>query len=290
MEKIGIDRQGKDGNTKHPCPKQPNRLTNWFMTWNNYPLDAVRQIEDKMKPLCTGYTFQEETGESGTPHLQGVFMLKKAMRYTEFKLPNTIHWEKTRNSEAAENYCKKDDTRTDKVYTYPAPIKTLTELYIWQVQAKALLLKEPNDRTIYWFYDQKGKIGKSQFVKYMVLTHDAIFVNSGEEKNIYNIIFKSDMEKCTMVLIDIPRAQGARVCYTAIEAIKNGLICNTKYETGFKAFNSPHVAIFSNSLPDPYEVTLDRWNIYEIFDYDHMDNITERCLLNCRKHPNINVF
>lgn len=283
MKKIGTDRQGKIGNTEQSSPKQCNRLKTWFMTWNNYPLDGVRLIESTMRPLCESYVFQEEKGESGTPHLQGNFTLKKPMRYTEFKLPNTIHWEKTRNTDKANEYCSKDNTREGKTYKYPEEIKTITSLYVWQVQAKCMLLEEPDDRRIYWFYDKQGKIGKSQFVKFMVLKHDAIFVNSGAEKDIHNIIFKSDMDTCKMILIDIPRAQGNTVNYTAIEAIKNGLICNTKYETGFKAFNSPHVAIFSNSLPDVYEVTLDRWKIYEILDYDHMNDITYKCTLPCNR-------
>ena len=39
------------------------------------------------------YAFQEETGEQGTPHLQGIISLKKKMRDTEFNLPSKIHWE-----------------------------------------------------------------------------------------------------------------------------------------------------------------------------------------------------
>jgi hypothetical protein len=55
-----------------------------------------------------------------------------------------------------------------------------------------------------------------------------------------------------------------KVSYSSIECIKNGMITNTKYETGFKVFNPPHVVVFSNFPPDEEKLSADRWNIKEI--------------------------
>jgi len=46
-----------------------------------------------------------------------------------------------------------------------------------------------------------------------------------------------------------------------LESIKNGLIVNTKYETGSKLFNSPHIIVFSNMSPDVSAMSMDRWKI-----------------------------
>ena len=39
------------------------------------------------------------------------------------------------------------------------------------------------------------------------------------------------------------------------------MICNTKYETGMKLFNSPHLIVFSNFYPDTDKLSADRWKI-----------------------------
>lgn len=69
------------------------------------------------------------------------------------------------------------------------------------------------------------------------------------------------MDECECVIFDIPRNQGNNVSYSAIESIKNGLICNTKYETGTKVFNSPKIMVFSNMAPDLESLSEDRWKI-----------------------------
>lgn len=76
-----------------------------------------------------------------------------------------------------------------------------------------------------------------------------------------NIIFNADMDNCNCVMIDIPRINKDCISYASLESIKNGLICNTKYETGSKVFNSPHLIIFANSPPNECKLSKDRWKI-----------------------------
>ena len=68
----------------------------------------------------------------------------------------------------------------------------------------------------------------------------------------------------SVIVIDVPRDNGNTVSYKAIEQIKNGMICNTKYETGMKLFNSPHIIIFANMPPEEHKLSADRWKIFEI--------------------------
>ena len=45
------------------------------------------------------------------------------------------------------------------------------------------------------------------------------------------------------------------------------MICNTKYETGVKIFNSPHIICFANFPPDNLEqLSADRWIITNLRD------------------------
>jgi len=68
--------------------------------------------------LGGNYVFQEETGEKGTKHLQGIFMFKNAVSFKKLKsnIP-TAHIEVCRNQKASIRYCSKKETRTGEIYT-----------------------------------------------------------------------------------------------------------------------------------------------------------------------------
>lgn len=67
-----------------------------------------------------------------------------------------------------------------------------------------------------------------------------------------------------IIILDVPRANGNNISYKSLEEIKNGIICNTKYETGSKLINPPHIVVFSNSEPDIDQFSNDRWEIFQI--------------------------
>jgi len=100
--------KGKSGNTRQISPSK-----HWVFTLNNHTLENINEILE-----CSSikrYSFQEETGENGTPHLQGYleFVTKKRPK-SIFKNFNA-HWEKCRNIKLAIAYTQKDDTRTGKM-------------------------------------------------------------------------------------------------------------------------------------------------------------------------------
>lgn len=86
------------GNTNsEQLKKKDNQCVHWCFTFNNYPKTAPSELENILKKECIKYVFQEETGEEGTPHLQGYIHLKKKKRLSELKkINNKIHWEPTR--------------------------------------------------------------------------------------------------------------------------------------------------------------------------------------------------
>ena len=133
----------------------------------------------------------------------------------------------------------------------------------WMIDLEEIIkVKCENIRVINWFYDTKGGAGKSVFAKYLCLYYNAIYLSRGNYKDLINLIYKSD--NVNIVILDLPRNNGNRVSYDALEAIKNGIICNVKYETGMKVFDSPHIIVFSNERPDLTCLSKDRWNIKNI--------------------------
>jgi len=269
----GLDVSG--GNTKTPEPvvetvvKRQSGRIKWFFTHNNYSDEDISSLNLFLDRYAKQWCWQEEVGEQGTPHLQGCFWLKKAMRFQEFGLSDKIHWENIKGKdEDAIKYCSKEESKKPNTTVrnfgckIPKEIRVITKLYPWQQEIADMCSEEADDRTINWFWEDEGNCGKSAFTKYMVVKKGACFVNGGAEKDIMNLIFNTDMDSCEVVIFDIPRAKLGHVSYSSLENIKNGLVCNTKYETGFKAFNPPHVCVFANAPPDDEEkLSKDRWNI-----------------------------
>ncbi len=81
---------------------------NFCFTCNNY---TKKDIEDHLALKHSYIIIGKETGQEGTPHLQGYVELKKQMRFKAIKklLPKT-HFEKRKGTaQQAADYCKKDD-------------------------------------------------------------------------------------------------------------------------------------------------------------------------------------
>lgn len=257
---------------KSPAKKvRPLQLVNWFFTFNNYENKDVETLERVFKEICKEYIFQEEIGENGTRHLQGSIKLKKPMRWSEFGLPDKIHWQRTKNIENADAYCCKEETRAGKIFTNikhlkeTVKIKTIEKLKPWQENIEKFLLEnEPDGRTLHWYWDSKGGKGKSSFCKYLYVKHKFITIQGGKLSDIMNIIFNLDMDETQAIIIDLPRNSGNKISYKAVECILNGMITNTKFETGIKYFNPPHVVVFANSEPDTSKLSNDRWIIKEL--------------------------
>lgn len=251
-----------------------NQCKSWFFTFNNYEEKDIQILINKFsEPFCESYVFEKEVGKSGTPHLQGVIFLKEKMRWSEFKLSNKISWFKTKNNENAIKYCQKEHYENgSEIWSKGIKIKKRLKLIEpnrpYQKLILDILSKEPNDRTMYWFHEPDGGVGKSQFVKYLVSKFKAIFIDEGKKADIMNTVLSyyklgNDMER---FIFDVPRQNMNKISWKSIESIKNGLIYSPKYEGGVCVFNSPHIIIFSNFPPDVDEFTLsaDRIKCYRI--------------------------
>lgn len=256
-------------NTKSNDKKnRVNSSKHWCFTFNNYKSEDIDTIIKCCVNGVINYIFQEETGKNGTKHLQGYLEFPSRVRpMSIFSMFKGIHWEKSKGSKQ-ENivYCSKEDTRTGKIYTnikLPKPIKTITNLYPWQLSLKNILLDEPNERTIYWIHEKVGNTGKSAFSKYMCYHHDAIILSGKASDMKYGIMSFHEKKGYApeIIIIDVPRTANDYLSYTGIEEVKNGCFFSSKYESGQFIMNCPHLVIFSNQEPDYESISNDRWRI-----------------------------
>ena len=258
-EIVPIDPLG--GNTKTPSKKQISPSIRWCFTLNNHTSSESSKIIEILKIKSKLYIIGDEIGDSGTPHLQGYVEFNGKVRPMGLFQNNRIHWEKSKgDKESNIKYCSKDKILSSK--GLPKPIKILQNLYPWQKAIESICLEEPDDRTVHWYYDTKGNIGKSQFIKYMIVKYKALYCAGGAYSDLMNLVFNQNMDETSIVLFNIVRANKGKISYAALESIKDGMVCNTKYETGVKVFNSPHVICFANFPPESAEkLSTDRWKI-----------------------------
>lgn len=254
-----------EGNTIVLPKKQISPAIRWCFTLNNYEICDISSIVPVFDSNCKFGLFGKEVGESGTPHLQGYCEFNKKIRPSSLGLSTKIHWEKCKGNRASNvEYCSKD---CDVVWSkgLPKPIKVIENLYSWQKAILDIYKEDVDDRKIHWYWSERGNIGKSAFIKYMIVKHKILFCSGGKYTDIMNLVFNQNMDECNCVMFDIPRANRGYISYASLESIKNGMVCNTKYETGVKVFNSPHIFIFANFRPDDMEqLSADRWVITEL--------------------------
>jgi hypothetical protein len=260
-------------------PKRDAPAKNWCFTFNNYSEDDYNKLLSSDTFNINGsngskYIIGKEIGESGTPHLQGYIEFSDKLRLTQLKkmFDIRIHWEKCRGSRDDNlKYCSKEGNYTTLGIIVPKPIKIIDKLRPWQSSIVDLYNTEPNGRSVNWYFDNVGNSGKSTFCKYMFVKYGVMTIQGGKLADIINIIFNMDMSQCKMLLIDVPRNNKNNISYSAIECILNGMITNTKYETGIKVFNPPHVVVFCNYQPEYEKLSHDRWIIREIIGNYSLD-------------------
>jgi len=257
-------------------PQQAPARKNHFFTYNNYREDEIEPIVQVLKKFAYKGKIQSEIGSNGTPHLQGMIWCKKKHRDTEFKLPKQIHWETLKDTDNVRDYCGKDDTHDGKFrisWGFPAELKLITPDKWWQLEILEILKTEPDDRKVHWYWSVEGGVGKSQFAKYCVVKENCLFFEEGKKADIMHLIFEAPEERLRQMIIDVPRDNGNNISYKSIESIKNGLIYSSKYEGGYKYFNSPHVIIFANEPPQYERLSRDRWIVKQIDECIFQDSV-----------------
>ncbi len=267
---------GKIGNTIQSSAK-----LRWAFTLNNYHEEDVDYLCIVFNNMKARFVFGEEGGgEEKTPHLQGQVTFKKRKRLSALrKIDPRIHWEATRNECASIDYCQKEG---GKVHTNIRLENADARLRIvwkpWQEAILKLVQTVPDSRTVHWYWEPTGNVGKSFLTKYLVQRFNALVV-SGKANDIFHQFAKREEDgiATTIAVLDIPRCSMGFISYQAIESIKNGLITSGKYEGGQWIIDPCHVICFSNERPRYEAMSADRWNVV-CLSGDGMERHGERSL------------
>lgn len=256
--------------TLEPVKKQISPSLHWCFTLNNWTDDDKDEILAVCSNSSKKYVFQSEIGENGgTPHLQGYIEFNSKVRPMNLFKNKKIHWEKTKWVNASIKYCSKDSTYTGQRWTnirMEKPLKIINDLKDWQSGIIDLISNEPDDRSIYWYWDENGGVGKSVFCKYLVVKHNALVISGKSTDVKYGIVKYKEKHGVypELIILDVPRSNLAYINYEAIENVKNGLFFSTKYESEMVIFNSPHLIVFANEEPDYDKMSSDRWHVINI--------------------------
>jgi hypothetical protein len=144
------------------------------------------------------------------------------------------------------------------------PPKQLSSLRLWQAELFRVLDSPADDRTVWWFHDQEGGTGKSTFVSWMYDKYpdEVLFLAGGHKDMAY--LYHGER----IVFFDIPRSSGqqwAEHLYSFGEALKNGVLISTKYQSEVKRFVPPHVVFFANFPLEHGKFSADRPKIVDRF-------------------------
>lgn len=255
---------------KQPAPKATWLITINVKSWNS---SNSSKLKLWISTHCSTAIWQIERGDSGNLHIQLTMTLRKKNRLTWLKnhFCKMAHCETVNNHEAAYNYTQKNDTREEGPYYYPEQIctdeiddiiKTQGPLP-WQKEILDMIKEKPHPRKIFWFYERKGAVGKTELARHIILNNpDALYV-SGAKKDIIHA-WKGQR----ILIFNFSRTNEGCVSYDAMESLKDGIVFSGKYDSCMKVYNRPHVICFANWKPDTSAISKDKWVVKELNDSD----------------------
>lgn len=126
-------------------------------------------------------------------------------------------------------------------------------------------LDSTSDREIVLWYDPDGRAGKSFLCGALWERRQAFYAPPylNNTKDIIQFV-ASGYNNEPYIIIDLPRAmKWDKTLYTGIEAIKDGLVVDTRYSAKTRNIRGVKVLVMSNTKPVLDKLSSDRWVIYE---------------------------
>lgn len=264
-----------------------------FLTINNYSDEHIQRLNSWLNgKTIVHMSCQTEVGEKGTPHIQGYIAAAKSMKDWHKQLPGA-HFEKPDNVFACSNYCQKNDATYDGKHRWlksvpkeskgvkrprdpdeildevgERAVKQRLEEYkdvVWRDWQQELIdiINGPVDRrTIHWYYESNGNVGKSFLTNYLNDSGKAWMVNGiGADLSCLLAQQIVSFPDATILVLDVPRGQGNRICYTKLEEISNGKITSTKYKSRIINIPRVHKIVFANCEPNYEMMSNDRFKV-----------------------------
>lgn len=146
-------------------------------------------------------------------------------------------------------------------YAPRPPIPDIT-LRPWQAQLIEELKLDAPERKIVFIVDKIGCGGKTTFAKYLLgcFTNVEIMHPGRFQDMAYSVDAES-----RIIVVDCPRSQLEFLQYQFLEALKDGLVFCTKYQSRTKVFaKTPHVVVMCNETPDMVKLSADRYDIRDL--------------------------
>jgi hypothetical protein len=136
------------------------------------------------------------------------------------------------------------------------------ELHPWQSSLNNVLKLPANSREIIFVVDTTGNTGKSWFADYFCSLHDnAQVLEMGKKADVAYAI----NPECRVFFFDITREINEYMNYSVLEALKNGRIFSSKYDSCMTRLTTiPHVVVLMNQHPDMSKLSLDRYKIINL--------------------------
>ncbi len=252
--------------------KQISPAIRWTFVLNNWTEEELEYFRSIVPAYCRYCVCGAEIGgEEGTPHLQGYLEFKTKKRPMSVFATKRIHWEKAKgNKKSNQIYCSKENNIKIE-HPKPIVVDTISPdmLKGWQTQVLEELKDKPDDRTIHWLWSEEGGVGKTTFLKYLVVNEEFL-VLGGKAADCRNGIVEytktHDGATPMRIGINIPRSfERQPSMYEAFENIKDMLFYSGKYEGSMVCGNCPHLYIFANFRPEEDFLSEDRWKIKQIW-------------------------
>lgn len=268
-----------------------NQVYVYDFTFFGLPDQEIPQLDDfitLIQPLFKRWVFQlEESPTTKKLHYQGRGSLFKKKRQDEVcKLVNGSALHGMDFSESSNNslchdvfYTLKYDTRfagpwDDRTYTPPPYIaKQYRDIILrpWQQTVLDSRLTF-QDRIVDCIVDTRGAIGKSTVASLGRLKYGALDLPPiSDHKELLQIVCDVLMSKKKrdpgLVFIDCPRSLDQRKMgpyFIAIEQIKKGFVCDTRYHYKEWDFDSPRVWVFINHDITLRYLSRDRWRFWQV--------------------------
>lgn len=245
----------------------------WCFTLNNYTEKELSQCLSYFNLKNFTFIVGKEVGEEGTPHLQGYIKNKTQISFSTLqKIMPRAHLEKALGDQKANYvYCSKGgDFETNIVIkkTVNVLAKPVIKPRGWQVKVIDLIERTPDSRYINWYYDANGNTGKTTLCDHIISEYDDVmYFTGGKATDICSqaLLQEQDNKSLRLCLFDFTRTCEGKISYTAMEALRNGLINSPKYKGGFLRLGFwPIVIVFANFRPEQNKLSLDRWRIWDI--------------------------
>lgn len=137
----------------------------------------------------------------------------------------------------------------------------------FQKEIMDLIDSTPDTRTVYWYWEESGNVGKSALVKYLEWKDKAVGLDVAKAHQLKAAAFAMGPQRA--YLLDMPRTVGKddsiRDCMCVIEALKNGRIIDVMYGRSNRLLmKPPHVICFANYPPPREMLSGDRWVVKHI--------------------------